>query len=151
MSQTTDVRITLDVLRLLFQNARAWWYHQRLREQGQIEEARERERQSVREYAACIEEATVLHVGYQGRWTLYRQDGGGLSGRGGLTDWLVRAALRAGVPAFDTSTVPEDNLPALLCGPFPGEDPLGALCHARSLGARVYNDETACTPTTDTD
>ena len=151
MSQPTDVRITLDVLRLLFQNARAWWYHQKLREGGQVEEAREREKQSVREYAACIEEATVLHVGYEGHWTLYRRDGRGLNGRGGLTDWFVQAALRAGVPAFDTGAIPEDNLAALLRGPFPGEDPLGALCHARSLGARVYNDETACTPTTDTD
>jgi hypothetical protein len=137
MSQTTDVRITLDVLRLLFQNARAWWYHQKLRKQGWVEEAREREKQSVREHAACIEEATVLHVGYEGRWTLYRRDGEGLSGRGGLGDWFVRAALRASVPAFDTGTVPEDNLAALLRGPFPGEDPLGALRHARSLGARV--------------
>jgi hypothetical protein len=151
MSQTTDVRITLDVLRLLFQNARAWWYHQKLREQGRVEEAHAREKQSVREYAVCIGEATVLHVGYEGRWTLYRRDGGGLSGRGGLTDWFVLAALRAGVPAFDTDTVLEDNLAALLRGPFPGEDPLGALRHARSLGARVYNDETAYAPATDTD
>ena len=147
MSQT----ITLDVLRLLFQNARAWWYHQKLREQGRVAEARKREKQSVREYAACIEKATVLHIGYEGRWTLYRRDGGGLSGCGGTSDWFVRAALRAGVLAFDTGTVPEHNLAALLRGPFPGEDPLGALCHARSLGARVYNDETAYAPATDTD
>jgi hypothetical protein len=151
MSQTTDVRITLDVLRLLFQNARAWWYHQKLREGGRAEEAHERERQSVREYAACIEEATVLHVGYQGRWTLYRRDGEGLSGRGGMSNWFVRAALRAGVPAFETGAIPEDNLAALLRGPFPGEDSQGALRHARSLGALVYNDGTACAPATDTD
>jgi hypothetical protein len=150
MSQTNG-KVTLDVLRLLFQNARAWWYHQRLREGGQVEEAREREKQSVREYAACIEEATVLHVGYRGRWTLYRRGGGGLSGRGGLTDWFVRAALRAGVPAFDTGAVPEHNLAALLRGPFPGKDPLGALCHARTLGARVYNDEMVSAPAIDTD
>ena len=150
MSQTNG-KITLDVLRLLFQNARAWWYHQKLRERGQVEEAREREKQSVREYAACIEKATVLHIGYEGRWTLYRRDGEGLSGRGGLTDWFVRAAFRAGVPAFDTGTVPEDNLAALLRGPFPGKDPLGALCHARTLGARVYNDEMVSAPAIDTD
>ncbi len=147
MSQT----ITLDVLRLLFQKARAWWYHRRLREQGQVEEARKREKQSVREYAACIEKATVLHIGYEGRWTLYRRDGGSLSGRGGASDWFVRAALCAGVPAFDTGTVPEDNLAALLSGPFPGEDPLGALRHACTLGARVYNDGTARAPATATD
>lgn len=122
--------ITLDVLRLLFQSARRWWYHRRLRERGEVAEARRRERRSVREHVRCIEEATVLHIGC-GVWTLHRPGWAWLQGHGGLDNLVVQAALCAGVPAFDTTTIPDGNLIALLRGPFPGEDPLGALEHAR--------------------
>jgi hypothetical protein len=138
-STNPPVTITLDVLRLLFQSARRWWYHQRLRKRGQKAEARQRERRSVREHVRCIREATVLHIGC-GVWTLHRHDWAWLQGYGGLDNLVVQAALRAGVPAFDTTAVPDDKLIALLRGPSPCEDPLGALEYARSLGARVYND-----------
>lgn len=132
--------VNLAVLRLLFQSARRWWYHRRLRERGEVDEARWRERRSVQEHIRYIEEATVLHIG-RGGWTLYRHGGGRLEQRAGCVDDLfVQAAICAGVPTFDTTTVPDESLGALLHGPCPGEDPLGALRHTRSLGARVWND-----------
>ncbi len=137
--EEATIGITLDVLRLLFQSARRWWYHRRLRERGEVAEARRRERRSVQEHVRCIEKATVLHVGC-GVWTLYRHGWAWLQGYGGLDNLVVQAALCAGVPAFDTTTIPDENLVALLRGPFPGDDPLGTLEHARSLGARVYDD-----------
>jgi hypothetical protein len=138
-STNPSITITPDVLRLLFQSARRWWYHRRLRERGQKAEARQRERRSVREHVRCIREATVLHIGC-GVWTLHRHGWAWLQGYGGLDNLVVQAALCAGIPAFDTTTVPDDRLITLLRGPSPAEDPLGALEYARSLGARVYND-----------
>ena len=134
--------VNLAVLRLLFQSTRRWWYHRRLRKRGEVAEARRRERQSVRRHIECIEAATVLHVGC-GVWTLYRRGWSWLQGYGGLDDLVVQAAICASAPTFDTTTVPDEETGTLLRGPYPGDDPLGALRHARSLGARVWNDSDA--------
>ena len=77
--EEATIGITFDVLRLLFQSARRWWYHWRLRERGEVAEARRRERKSVQGYARCIEEATVLHIGC-GVWILYRHGWAWLQG-----------------------------------------------------------------------
>lgn len=139
MESINSITITLDVLRLLFQKARRWWYHQELRERGQIAEARRRERQSVRNNVERLAEARVLHIG-RGGWCLYRDGRARLEGYGGADDLFVQAAICAGVPSFDTTVVPDEKLAGLLRGPYPGDDPLGALRHARALGARVWND-----------
>lgn len=139
MESINSITITLDVLRLLFQDARRWRHHRRLREQGRVAEARRRERQSVRRHVQYLREATVLHVG-RGGWRLHRVGRARLEGYGGADDLFVQAAICAGVPSFDTTSVPDEKLGALLRGPCPGDDPLGALRHARALGARVWND-----------
>ena len=98
--------VNLAVLRLLFKSARRWWYHCKLRERGEVDEARRRERRSVQDHVRYVEEATVLHVGRDG-WTLYRHDGERLKQRAGcVNDLFVQAAIYAGVPVFNTNTVP---------------------------------------------
>ena len=42
------------VYRLLNADAQEWWYHQKLRAAGQAEEARKRERQSIRSAASQL-------------------------------------------------------------------------------------------------
>ncbi len=134
--------MTLTVLRLLFKDARSWWYHRKLRQQGRVAEARRRERKCVQKHALDLDRATVLHIG-RGGWTLYRNKGR-LKGCGDVEDAFVQAAIRAGVPVFDTTTVPMGRLGSLLRGPLPAEEPLVALEHARSLGARTYNAPARC-------
>jgi hypothetical protein len=139
---TGSTRITLGVLRLLLEDARGWWYHRKLREQGDIAEARRRERRSVRRHAEDLKQAVVLHVG-RGGWSLYRNQGR-LEGHGGIADLLVQAAIRAGVPVVDSSAVPLEKLGPLLGGPLPDAEPLAALEFARSLGATTYNAPSRC-------
>ena len=134
-----SVNITLEALRLLFKHARQWWRYHELRKQGKMVEARRWEQKDVRDYVRWFEGATVLHIG-RGPWTLCRLDGARLGGNGGTGNLVVQAAIRAGVPAFDTSTVANEKRIELLQGPYPHDDALGALRHARSLGARVWND-----------
>ena len=87
MESINSITITLDVLRLLFQKARRWWYHQELRERGRIAEARRWERQSVRNNVERLAEARVLHIG-RGGWCLYRDGRAWLEGHcGTLARW----------------------------------------------------------------
>jgi hypothetical protein len=133
----SSTHITFGVLRLLLEDARRWWYHRRLREQDSVAAARRRERMSVCRHIEDLRQGVVLHVG-RGGWTLYRHQGR-LRGHGDANDLFVRAARRAGVPILDTTTVAVERLRQLLCGPLPDQEPEGALEHARSLGATVYN------------
>ncbi|MEA3376727.1 MAG: hypothetical protein U9R72_11100, partial [Chloroflexota bacterium] len=79
--------LSIAVLRLLFQDARSWWYHRCLREQGMVADARRRERHAVCRHVDDLRQATMLHVG-AGGWTLYR-DRGRLEGHGGMEDVFV--------------------------------------------------------------
>jgi hypothetical protein len=101
--------------------------------------ARKAERDAVLLGVRRIQSATVLHIG-RGGWTLYRRGGGRLEGWGGAGHPVVRAAILAGVPAFDTRAVAEGDLGELLRGPRPDQDPVASLRHARALGARVWNE-----------
>ena len=46
--------------------AKAWWYHKKLREQGQTQEARKRERESIRSTIRTIRAARLFSVGRGG-------------------------------------------------------------------------------------
>ena len=131
------VELSVAVLRLLFQDARSWWYHRCLREQGRVAEARRRERRTVCRHVDALRQATMLHVG-PGGWTLYR-DRGRLQGHGGMEDLFVQAALAAGVPVIDPTEAADGTIRALLEGPSPSDEPGAALRHAQALGASVYN------------
>ncbi len=100
------------VYAILNQQARRWWYHASLREQGRSQEARLRERQYIRETARSLRETL--------------RNGGYLSiGRGGTTlrcsdahrvecQWYDAAyhalARRLHIPIVDTRSVPDDRI-----------------------------------------
>ncbi|MEA3400181.1 MAG: ATP-binding protein [Armatimonadota bacterium] len=129
--------LSIAVLRLLFQDARSWWYHRCLREQGMVADARRRERHAVCRHVDDLRQATMLHVG-AGGWTLYR-DQGRLEGHGGMEDLFVQAALAAGVPVLDSTEAADATVRALVKGPCAEDEPVAALHYAQALGARVYN------------
>ena len=100
------------VYAILNQQAKRWWYHAALRQQGRCQEARTRERQYIRDTARSLRE--TIHTG------------GYLSiGRGGTTlhcsdrhrvecQWYDEAyhalARRLHIPIVDTRSVPDDRI-----------------------------------------
>lgn len=104
MSQQTSIYA------LLNQDTKRWWYHAQLREQGNHEEARRRERQSILSSVETIRNAYFFSVGAHG-WTIYGREiekyGGKcsskLQGYGGIESADIQAAIRMGVPGYDNS------------------------------------------------
>ena len=146
----------LSVYGLLDRDARNWWYHAKLRAEGQADEARRRERQSIRENARTLREARdnggFVHVG-RGGWGIHYRDGCTLSGYGGMDALIVQAALQVGILVVDTTTIPDDTIWESVRLPIPSLNqddgpPYGCLSYApvsvwvemyRELGATVYN------------
>jgi hypothetical protein len=112
----------MTVLKALRQSARRWWYHEHLRQVGEIEEARKREHDSVRSTVKglrqCLDGRGYLTIG-RGGWTLHHSRHGWTSGYGADTSGTVRAARRLGVPVIDSRTVPDDLIGLTLPAPIP--------------------------------
>lgn len=141
---------------ILNTRARAWWYHRRLRGQGQAAEARRRERASIRERARDLKEAQrnggFVTIG-RGGWTLRIERNHTLQGYGDMTDAIPQCARRLGLPIVDSTTIPDELIARTIVLPMPqiGAPPrpeYGALDYAplevvarmyRDLGATVYN------------
>ena len=113
----------LRVYRVLDTDARRWWYHRRLRDDGSTAEARRRERASIREQVrrlrTTLANGGYLHVG-RGGWSLHVSDASRLEGHGGIGDAIPQACLLVGIPVLDTTTVPDENLLPLLRLPMIG-------------------------------
>lgn len=95
---------------ILDRDTRAWWYHQKLRAMGQADEARQRERQSIKRWAAQFRE-TMRNRGYlsigRGGNTLHVSAHTTVSG----FSWAIaEAAKEIGVIVIDTTIIP---LPAV--------------------------------------
>lgn len=65
--------------RLLNKEAKGWWYHRQLRAQGRHEEARRRERASIRHSLEVIRKARLLVIGLPGNVSIELCDGSSLS------------------------------------------------------------------------
>jgi hypothetical protein len=155
------------VFSLLNQDAKAWWFHKKLREQGQEEEARMKERESIRRGIHTIRGAFLYTVG-RGGWTVHGKTvasgaGGSVSsklsgyGEGTLYSALLARA-RPSVPRVDSRCIPDSEIIRVLRLPIitncierqePCDEngawggfqyaPLGViLASYEALGAQVY-------------
>lgn len=157
-----DARSTLRILR---ENARVWWYHQKLREQGDHEEARQREHQSVRHAIGALREAKknsgYLTMGHGGGSFMYAPHAS-ITSFGESAPYFP-VAIRMGLLVIDVRTADFDKLSDVtIRGPlpaFPGQPhdapPYSSLSCApleyivaqyRHIGATLYNDPWADTP-----
>lgn len=93
------------VLRELRASAKEWWYHVELRKQGRLEEARERERGSMRstlqEIRATLANDGWLSIG-RGGATLHYSPNAHVEG---LHPHHVRACIAAGIPTLDSTAM----------------------------------------------
>jgi hypothetical protein len=144
---------------ILNDQAKRWWYHRLLRKRGEVQEAREREREAILEdvhvLRAALENGGFL-INSWGGWTLHYDGRKRLhSSFPGLVAAIPQACLLLGVPAVDLTTIPEDRIkdifklpsPDLLYDPEPEEGyhpfqhaPFGYVVSLYvELGATVYN------------
>lgn len=146
----------MSVYSLLDQNTRRWWYHRQLRDNGEIQEARRRERRSIRDAIRSFRE-TIKNGGYlsvgRGGWTLHIDNGHTWSGYGEMDEPIVQAAMRIGIPTINTLTMSFDNALQTISLPMVGisridDPPYRSLSYAplqyvaeeyRKLGATLYN------------
>ncbi len=108
-----------DLLSLLRQDARRWWYHAQLRSRGEVDEARKRERDQVRDQIKELRLALV-NGGYAtiansgGTYTLTVGDGHTVSGH---NERIVLSAYLVGLPVLDFRNV--DDIGAIITMPMP--------------------------------
>ena len=90
--------------------ARRWWYHRQLRDQGQTAEARDRERQSIRRALKTWRSVLAVEGGHVsvglGGHTVHYAEGATLSGYDNMQtpNGDPQIAVRLGVPVIDTTT-----------------------------------------------
>ena len=151
-----------ELYRILNEQAKVWWYHRRLREQGLEEEARKREREAilddVRVLRAALQNGGFLTHG-RGGWTLHYGKWNRLQCRcPGLDAAIPQACLLLGIPVLDTTTIPDERIGEVINFPMPNPVPnpepeggYGPFDHAPfdhvarlyiALGATVYNADT---------
>lgn len=138
--------------RLLNQDAKAWWHHKDLRKAGRHEEARKKERESIRSTVQSLRSAQYLGIG-RGGWNLHCGPMT-VSHYGGIEQATCQACLRLGIPIVDTTSVPDEivwelvKLPMVARGE-PDPEPWGSMSYAplsyyahkaRGLGATIYNE-----------
>jgi hypothetical protein len=58
------------IYKLLNDEAKAWWYFKKLREDGRIDEARELERKHIQSLVQHLKQAEFIRVPEAGRWVL---------------------------------------------------------------------------------
>lgn len=101
---------------LLNADTKAWWYHKKLRDQGNHTEARSRERQSILSSVETVRNAYFFSVGPYGH-SIYsrtmRKYGGTcsstLQGYGGVKDATIQACIRMGVPGVDITRLQDKH------------------------------------------
>ncbi|MFW6083741.1 MAG: hypothetical protein ACODAA_00835 [Gemmatimonadota bacterium] len=95
---------------ILDRQARSWWYHRQLRDEGNEREARKRERRSIRSTLDSLRQALdndgALTIGRYGA-TLHYSEGGRVQG---LHRGTIEAARHLGIPIIDSRTVPDERL-----------------------------------------
>lgn len=159
---TDDPRSTLRILR---DEARRWWYHRKLRENGEHAEARRREHESIRHSIRTLREAKecggYLKLGH-GSGTFVCAPNASITGFGPNAAYFP-LAVRMGILVIDLRTADFHKLSEVTVrGPMavlPGQPhdtpPYGSMAYApleyvvglyRHIGAQIYNDPWADTP-----
>ena len=95
-------------------DAKAWWYHAKLRRDGNVIEARRRERQSILDKVASLREALdnggFLSIG-RGGWSLNMSRHHRLIGYDTSVSFpIARACLLLGIPILDSTTIPDERI-----------------------------------------
>ena len=148
---------------LLNKDAKSWWYHAQLRDRGQVEEARRRERESIRSTINSLRKCLAAPGGYmsvgRGGWTLHYGRGSSVQGYGRMDALDVQAAKLVGVPIINSLTIDDNtiydviSLPMVAVDgnpddPWDGDKPYGSMSYApleyvaakyRELGAELHN------------
>ena len=148
---------------ILNDDAKAWWYHVKLRGDGDVIEARRRERRSILDKVSSLREALdnggFLSIG-RGGWSLNMSRHHRLSGYDRDVNFpIAQACMLLGIPILDSTTIPDERILETIRMPMPapeGEadaEPEGGY-HSLSLapfsvvarmyaaiGATVYNIE----------
>ena len=113
---------------LLNADAKAWWYHKQLRDHGQHDEARAKERESIKRHAASLRNARYVSVGRGGHTvherpvvTKHGSSTCRVQGYESSNGPTVQAAIRLGVPVIDTTTVSDRACYDLIALPMPAE------------------------------
>jgi hypothetical protein len=96
------------VYAILDEAARSWWYHRHLRQRGRAEEARQRERESIRSNVNYLRQSVYVSIGRHG-WTAHAGNSR-LSGHYPDLNAVPRLAARVGLPVLDSRSIPEDLL-----------------------------------------
>ena len=98
---------------ILDYKARSWWYHKELRAKGNTQEARMKERQSIKSSLKALRETQTnngwLSIG-RGGWTLNISPGHRMEHYGGLNEPIPLACLLLGIPIIDSTTIPDDQI-----------------------------------------
>lgn len=96
---------------MLDSEARAWWYFRELRQHGQAQEARVKERESiwntVRMLRDTLANGGVLYCG-RGGFTLHYSGHGRLEGY--TPDHMREVCERVGIPVIDTRELPPETV-----------------------------------------
>jgi len=141
---------------LLDTKARLWWYNIELRGRGNVDEARKRERASIRQSIRVLRQA-LANGGYcqvgRGGWVLYYTERLWLEHCGGINAEMVQACIKVGVPVINTLTISDRDISETIglsmihlgkCG----NPPYNSMSYAplayvlplyRALGATIYN------------
>ena len=159
----TTQRRARHLLRLLRGEAKGWWYHKKLRADGQAEKAADLERRTMRDDLKMLRAAASgghFHVGRGGYSIEYRTSADctvSHQGYGGMRNGRVKAALIVGVPGVNTLVIDDGHIMATLhlplCVPGKVDAPLpdgtwNGVMYApldvylrenRKLGAAVYD------------
>ena len=138
---------------ILNQDAQSWWHYKALRKAGQVKEARQKERESIRSSVRHLRQTIKNkgHISYgRGGWSLNMGGGGSVSGYG--DSGTFAAALHVGIPFIDTRTIPDSKISKTISLPMisskPDAAPWGSMSYAplevvaaayETLGATLHN------------
>ena len=108
---------------ILNTSAKNWWYHALLRKRGEVQEAREREREAILDGLRVLRAALKnggFFINAWGGWTLrYAGRKRLTSSCPGLDTPICQACLLLGIPVIDLTTIPKDRIKEVFKLPSP--------------------------------
>jgi hypothetical protein len=146
----------MSIYSILNQSAKEWWWHKKLRSEGNVKEARRRERDSIKSHTKYLRE-TLDNGGYlsigRGGWTLHISDNHRLSHYGGIERPISQCCLILGIPIIDSTVVNDKDIFRSIKFPMvgilkPTPPPFDSLSYApleyvanlyKEIGANLYN------------
>jgi len=94
----------MNVFTAIRKDARDWWYHAKLRKEGEIQKARELENKSTRGDIDDIRKAYYVLITHGGH-TIYINDCKRIEGYKGINHPSIQFMITYGIPVIDITTV----------------------------------------------